>query len=84
MNQLHSLCHKHFEPFAFIVDITKDNLAICPGMFLILVTSFSSSSLFIICDIFIDSVAAVSSNLGMDTYFAGVTLDFPISKLQWI
>ena len=33
---------------------------------------------------FIESVAPVSSNLGMDTYFAGVTLDFPIRKLQWI
>ena len=30
MNQLHSACQKHFEPFAFIVDITKDKLAICP------------------------------------------------------
>ena len=75
MNQLHSVCHKHFEPFAFIVDITKDNLTICPEVFPILVTSFSSNSLFISCDIFIDSVADVCSNLGMDTYFAGFTVD---------
>ena len=34
--------------------------------------------------IFNDSVAAISSNLGVDTYFVGVTLDFPISKLLWI
>ena len=33
MNQLHSVCHKRFEPFAFIVDITKDNLTICPEVF---------------------------------------------------
>ena len=33
MNQLHSVCHKHFEPFAFIVDITKDNLTVCPEEF---------------------------------------------------
>ena len=32
-NQLHSVCHKRFEPFAFIVDVTKDKLDICPEVF---------------------------------------------------
>ena len=33
MNQLHSVCHKHFEPFVFVVEVTKDNLAISPEVF---------------------------------------------------
>ena len=84
-NQLYSISNKHFEPFAFIVDVTKDNLQISvQKCSLILVTSHSSSFVFISCDILIHGVTAVSSNLGMDTYFFGVILDFPVSKLQCI
>ena len=33
MNQLQSVFHKNVEPFAFIVEIIKDNLAICLEVF---------------------------------------------------
>ena len=32
-NQQPSVCRKHFELFAFIVDVRKDNLPICPEVF---------------------------------------------------
>ena len=33
-------------------------------------------------DTLTDNVAAMSSSLGMEIYFTGLTLDFPISKTQ--
>ena len=33
-------------------------------------------------DTLTDNVAAISSSLGMEIYFKGLTLDYPISKTQ--
>ena len=43
-----------------------------------------SSSSFSIIDIFTERVAAVNSNLGIETYFTWATLDFPKIKQQCI
>ena len=46
--------------------------------------SCSRNSILIMFDIFIDSTAATSSSLGIDTNVLGATLGFPIIRLQRI
>ena len=47
-------------------------------------SQFICSSLFRRAEFFTESVAATSSILGIVTCFKGATLDFPITKHQWI
>ena len=68
---------KYLNFFAIVVDISQKNLGICPKTFL---ANGNSLTLLNNSDTLTDNVAAISSSIGMQMYFRGLTLDFPIGK----
>ena len=77
--EFNSACHKYFEPFLFIPNVSQYNLPISPEYFFI-----DSNFFFKRIDIFTESVAATNSILGMVITFNGATQALPIIRLQRI
>ena len=77
-DELNPVCNKYLTFFAVVVVVSQNNLGICPKIFLVNGDSHRLNN----NDTLTDDVAAISSSLGMEMYFKGQTLDFPISRTQ--
>ena len=78
-DELNRVCYKYLKLFVVVIDVSQNNLGISPELFLV---DGSSQLLSQQNDNLTDAAAAVSSSLGMEIYFKGLSIDSPIRKTQ--